>query len=176
MAARIIDPDLGQPVLFVLTSTMGLAPILIQHSGVIARLVSKTSIAAHLQKEDAGAHSSKNLNDHVILCGCGRVGRLVAVVLEAAKISYVGIESAETRRTDTMSFSATPAGAVFSTGWDWSARSCSSSPSTSDGRSSGCCTMRDIVIPESPRSSARPTIETCRDSLKPAQRLFFRRT
>jgi CPA2 family monovalent cation:H+ antiporter-2 len=37
------------------------------------------------------------LNDHVILCGCGRVGRLVAVVLEAAKISYVGIESDLTR-------------------------------------------------------------------------------
>ena len=97
MAARVIDADLGQPVLFVLTSTMGLAPILIQQSGVIARFVSKTSMAPHLQKDDAGAHSSQNLNDHVILCGCGRVGRLLAVVLEAAKISYVGIESDLTR-------------------------------------------------------------------------------
>jgi CPA2 family monovalent cation:H+ antiporter-2 len=33
------------------------------------------------------------LTDHVILCGCGRVGLLVAIVLEAAKVPYIGIES-----------------------------------------------------------------------------------
>jgi monovalent cation:H+ antiporter-2, CPA2 family len=101
MAAGVVDVDLGQPVLFALTSTMALAPILIQQSSVIARFVSKTSMAAHLQKEETRAHSGRNLHDHVILCGCGRVGRLVALVLEAAKISYLAIESDLTRFRET---------------------------------------------------------------------------
>jgi hypothetical protein len=39
------------------------------------------------------AHASKSLDDHIIVCGCGRVGRLVACVLEAAKMPYLAIEA-----------------------------------------------------------------------------------
>lgn len=98
MAAGAIEPDPGQAILLALVVTMGLAPILIQHSGTIADLVSIAAIAAgQRQEEDAVAHGGQALSDHVILCGCGRVGRLVAVVLEAARTPYIALESDLTR-------------------------------------------------------------------------------
>ena len=35
---------------------------------------------------------TSTLNDHVILAGCGPIGRLVATALEASKVPYVAIE------------------------------------------------------------------------------------
>jgi CPA2 family monovalent cation:H+ antiporter-2 len=93
MAAGMIDPPSGQAMLVALALTMGLAPILIQRSAALADLV---GIAA-LTDEEATPQASHALSDHVILCGCGRVGRLVALVLEAAKVPYIGIESDLTR-------------------------------------------------------------------------------
>jgi CPA2 family monovalent cation:H+ antiporter-2 len=93
MANGMIGPDPGQAMLVALVVTMGLAPILIQHSATIADLISIAAVAARRrQEEDAVAHGSQALRDHVILCGCGRVGRLVAVVLEAARAPYIGLE------------------------------------------------------------------------------------
>nr|MDQ3959384.1 NAD-binding protein [Pseudomonadota bacterium] len=40
---------------------------------------------------------SQRFGNHVLLCGCGRVGRLVAIALEAAKIPYIAVESDLTR-------------------------------------------------------------------------------
>jgi CPA2 family monovalent cation:H+ antiporter-2 len=36
---------------------------------------------------------SASLDRHVLLCGCGRVGRLVATALEAAKIPCIAVEA-----------------------------------------------------------------------------------
>ena len=98
IAAGAVDPDPGYAILVALAFSMGLAPILIQRSGAVADLVGAAAMAAGARREDeAVAHGSRNLRDHVILCGCGRVGRLVALVLEAAQIPYVALESDLTR-------------------------------------------------------------------------------
>jgi monovalent cation:H+ antiporter-2, CPA2 family len=98
MAAGVIEPDPGQAMLVALVTTMGLAPILIQRSAWVADLVGgAASAAGKRQEEDAVGLGSQALDDHVILCGCGRVGRLVAVVLEAAKTPYIALESDLTR-------------------------------------------------------------------------------
>jgi CPA2 family monovalent cation:H+ antiporter-2 len=93
MATDVIATAPGQAMLVALALTMGVAPILIQQSARIAGLVSVATQADKPHEEDAGPHSSRALDDHVILCGCGRVGRLVAVVLEAARTPYIGVES-----------------------------------------------------------------------------------
>jgi CPA2 family monovalent cation:H+ antiporter-2 len=93
MTAGMIEPASGQAMLVALALTMGFAPILIQRSAAIADLV---GIAA-LKDEEVAPQAGHALDDHVVLCGCGRVGRLVALVLEAAKIPYIGIESDLTR-------------------------------------------------------------------------------
>src|SRR6267154_2943738 len=54
-------------------------------------------LASHRVKADAEEaairEESQDLKDHVILCGCGRVGRLVSLVLEAAKVPYIAVEA-----------------------------------------------------------------------------------
>jgi monovalent cation:H+ antiporter-2, CPA2 family len=94
--AGMIDPDPAYAMLVPLAFTMGLAPILIQRSAALAGLVGSAAVAAP-RDDDAVAHGSRSLSDHVILCGCGRVGRLVALVLEAAQIPYIAIECDLTR-------------------------------------------------------------------------------
>jgi CPA2 family monovalent cation:H+ antiporter-2 len=91
--ANVFDRDLGQPVLFALAFTMGLAPIVIQRSAVVADTIAGFLFGARTREEDKVIESGdQELTDHVILCGCGRVGRLVTTVLEAAKLPYIGIE------------------------------------------------------------------------------------
>lgn len=91
LQSGIVPPDLGQPVLIALALTMGLAPLFIQRNhwaewpfGRRDRRIAATEISIRAE--------SGTLHDHVILCGCGRIGRLVATVLESADIPYLAIE------------------------------------------------------------------------------------
>lgn len=91
LQSGLVSPDLGQPALIALALTMGLAPLVIQRNhwaewpfGHRDRRIAATEISIRAQ--------SGSLHDHVILCGCGRVGRLVATVLESADIAYIAIE------------------------------------------------------------------------------------
>ncbi len=88
----LLPPELSQPILIALALTMGFAPLIIQRNhwaewpfGQRDRRIAATEVTIRAQ--------SGSLQDHVILCGCGRVGRLVATVLEAADIAYIAIES-----------------------------------------------------------------------------------
>jgi monovalent cation:H+ antiporter-2, CPA2 family len=88
----LLPSGIGQPVLIALALTMGLAPLLIQWGPAIEQLV------GHPRNRMAATGTiSASLDRHVLLCGCGRVGRLVATALEAAEIPYIAIESDLTR-------------------------------------------------------------------------------
>jgi monovalent cation:H+ antiporter-2, CPA2 family len=98
MAGGIIEPRLGQPVLVGLVLTMALAPVVIQRNASISRHIGNTLWRfAPVGRGHALAEDSQRLHDHVVICGCGRVGRVVGVALEAAKVSYIVIESDLTR-------------------------------------------------------------------------------
>lgn len=92
LQSGLLSPALGQPMLIALALTMGFAPLLIQRNHWAERLFDRRErrIAA---TEASIRMQSGSLDDHVILCGCGRVGRLVATVLEAAGIAYIAIET-----------------------------------------------------------------------------------
>jgi monovalent cation:H+ antiporter-2, CPA2 family len=94
MRVNAIEPSVGQPALVALAATMALGPMLIQASSRFAEVVGGASHRLKADAEEAAIREeSQDLNDHVVLCGCGRVGRPVALVLEAAKTSYIAIES-----------------------------------------------------------------------------------
>jgi CPA2 family monovalent cation:H+ antiporter-2 len=98
MKVGAIEPNVGQPALLALAATMALGPVLILRSARFAEFVNGASHRARADAEEAAIRAeSQNLGDHVILCGCGRVGRLVSLVLEAAKVPYVAVESDLTR-------------------------------------------------------------------------------
>jgi CPA2 family monovalent cation:H+ antiporter-2 len=91
MNIGLLPSEIGQPVLIALALTMGLAPLLIQHSALVEHLVGNRR-ARVTATETAIRTTSASLDRHVVLCGCGRVGRLVATAFEAAKIPYIAIE------------------------------------------------------------------------------------
>ena len=98
MARGIIEPRLGQPVLVGLVLTMALAPVVIQRNASISRYIGNTLWRfAPIGRGHALAEEGRRLHDHVVICGCGRVGRVIGVALEAAKVSYIAIESDLTR-------------------------------------------------------------------------------
>jgi CPA2 family monovalent cation:H+ antiporter-2 len=96
MNTGLLPSDVGQPMLIALALTMGLAPLMIQHGASVERLVghpSTRTTATETETETALRTMSASLDRHVLLCGCGRVGRLVATALEAAKIPCIAIEA-----------------------------------------------------------------------------------
>lgn len=92
MNSGLLPSEIGQPVLIALALTMGLAPLLIQRSAFIEHLVGnrRSRVAA---TETALRTTCEALDRHVVLCGCGRVGRLVATAFEEAKIPHIAVES-----------------------------------------------------------------------------------
>jgi CPA2 family monovalent cation:H+ antiporter-2 len=78
--------------------TLGIAPVLIQRNAWIGNIVAAAfRRVATAEGESAVQEESQRLSDHVLICGCGRVGRLVVVTLEAAKVPYVAVELDLTR-------------------------------------------------------------------------------
>ncbi|UFW46332.1 MULTISPECIES: cation:proton antiporter domain-containing protein [Bradyrhizobium] len=98
MRVNALEANVGQPALLALAASMALGPMLIQESSRFAELVRGASHRLKARAEEAAIREeSRDLSDHVILCGCGRVGRPVALVLDAAKAPYIAIEFDLTR-------------------------------------------------------------------------------
>ncbi|MGG5891113.1 cation:proton antiporter [Falsiroseomonas sp. HC035] len=91
LAAGLLDAAAGQLVLVAVALSMVVAPLLIQRSGQIAALLGWAEARARID-EAAIAESCAGLSGHVVLCGYGRVGRLVAAALRASAVPYVVIE------------------------------------------------------------------------------------
>ncbi len=89
----LIDDGWARPLLAALVLSMAVAPFLIRLNGRIAAWSSKRGHEQSLDAAMADARAQADLRDHVLLLGCGRVGRLVALVLEAADLPCLAIES-----------------------------------------------------------------------------------
>jgi CPA2 family monovalent cation:H+ antiporter-2 len=70
---------------------MGVAPLIVQKNERLGRLISDSPAPQHEGEADI-LHQSHSLENHVILLGCGRIGRLVAPVLEQARVPYIALE------------------------------------------------------------------------------------
>jgi CPA2 family monovalent cation:H+ antiporter-2 len=92
IAANIVTAEVGQPVLIALVISMLLAPLLIQHSQRFERVVSGALRRRIGSERDSAPATSAKDAEHVLICGCGRIGRLVAATLDAAKLAYLAIE------------------------------------------------------------------------------------
>jgi CPA2 family monovalent cation:H+ antiporter-2 len=89
LAAGLLSPSLTGPVILALVASMGLAPVLMLRGQALGRCLPGL---APPQATTAVAETARDLDDHVILCGCGRIGRPVAAALEAAGVAYVALE------------------------------------------------------------------------------------
>ncbi len=97
LAAGLLDPAAAQPVLSAVALSLALAPALIQWNGrSAAALTGRSGFPGghHPPGDEANvARAGEELSDHVILCGCGRVGRAVAAALEGSGVPYLALEA-----------------------------------------------------------------------------------
>jgi CPA2 family monovalent cation:H+ antiporter-2 len=74
----LLHDEIGNILLTAAVISMSLAPFLIKFNGRIVKFVHKNSyISNHQTIESSISEESKHLNNHVILCGFGRVGQTV---------------------------------------------------------------------------------------------------
>lgn len=93
LTQHIIPVDYGQVILAALLLSLVISPILIYYNEKIADLLlpkQKEFIESGLQKEIREA--AKNLNNHIILCGYGRVGQHIARLLDQIKFPYIALD------------------------------------------------------------------------------------
>jgi CPA2 family monovalent cation:H+ antiporter-2 len=85
----IIDDNNGQILLLVVTITMAVTPLLANIGKYIADKIdnlNKSTVQEKLEKEIG------DLNNHVIILGFGRVGEMVAKILEAENVNYIAVD------------------------------------------------------------------------------------
>jgi CPA2 family monovalent cation:H+ antiporter-2 len=86
----LLHDEVGNVLLTAEVMSMSLAPFLIKFNGRIVKFVhKKTYISNHQEIENSISEESKHLNDHVILCGFGRVGQTVERFLYKAHHPFV---------------------------------------------------------------------------------------
>jgi CPA2 family monovalent cation:H+ antiporter-2 len=89
LAVRLLPAAIAGPLLIALVVSMALAPILTARAGdLVRRFAARQPVGGDTEL----AAATQDLTGHVILCGCGRIGRPVAAALEAAKLPYVALE------------------------------------------------------------------------------------
>ena len=93
LAHGLYGPTESQPLLMAIVLSMGLAPVLIRSSLVIARRVCAFSYGGGFTSmEEAVRESAEGLAGHVIICGFGRVGQSLAHFLEQEQKEYVALD------------------------------------------------------------------------------------
>jgi monovalent cation:H+ antiporter-2, CPA2 family len=90
--SALLSPAIGQPVLGAIAASMLVGPILAQWSDRAGDLILRSRDPRGAEIETAVRTTSQELKGHVVLAGCGPVGRLVALTLEASEIPYLAIE------------------------------------------------------------------------------------
>lgn len=97
LSYNLLPIDYGQVILGALLLSMVIAPLMIKyHQKIINLLFRKSSIIE--ENEELIIHqASQILQNHIILCGYGRVGQNIARFLEKANLHYIALDLDPTR-------------------------------------------------------------------------------
>ncbi len=90
---KILRPEYGQVALAALLLSIALSPILIRFNKQIAHfLLFKASKDEDTISEMRVLHAAKRFNQHIIICGYGRVGQHIAHLLDKVNSPYIGLD------------------------------------------------------------------------------------
>jgi CPA2 family monovalent cation:H+ antiporter-2 len=90
---KIFPADYGQVVLAALLISIALSPVLIYFNKKIATILLPKSTRKHDKNIQKNIYNiAKKLNQHVIICGYGRVGQHIARLLDKVSIPYIGLD------------------------------------------------------------------------------------
>lgn len=97
---KLIGGDELQVVLAASLLSMVIAPFIIQYNGRIARKLVKSYTRNSGQVVDEIGSVTKNLKDHVIICGYGRSGQYLGRFLKEESIPFIALDIDPTRVHD----------------------------------------------------------------------------
>jgi len=93
MDADILLPDEGQVMLAAMLFSMMLAPLLIRYNGqIVARLLPAALKQSRQEIKQVILGTARTLDNHIIVCGYGRVGQHTLKLLEQESIPCMAIE------------------------------------------------------------------------------------
>lgn len=91
---QILPADYGQVILAALVLSIAISPLLIRFNKTIATYFSPqaTRLSDRYIRQKI-IEKSKELKNHIIICGYGRVGQHIARLLDRAKFPYLGLDT-----------------------------------------------------------------------------------
>ena len=93
LSAHIIDENIGQIALKSVLLSMIIAPLLIRYNKPLAALFSTSQTPQPIQQiPHANLAANSSPQNHVIICGYGRIGQNVGHFLEEEKIHYIAVD------------------------------------------------------------------------------------
>ncbi|KPV39297.1 hypothetical protein AN478_13145 [Thiohalorhabdus denitrificans] len=93
MKHELFDPATSQVVLTAVVVSMALTPFLVRYNGVVAKgLLHRSYLQRRTERQREVAEATHQLQDHIILCGYGRVGQNLAKFLRDEAQEYVALD------------------------------------------------------------------------------------
>ncbi len=89
---HILPPTAEQIVLATVILTMIATPFLVKYNGLIAKKITGSYMQSREQVEETIATDASKLDQHVIICGFGRIGQNIAKILDSEGFSYFALD------------------------------------------------------------------------------------
>ncbi|BCN93540.1 potassium transporter [Thiomicrorhabdus immobilis] len=90
---KLLPEEIGNILLTAAVLSMSIAPFLVKFNGKIAKRLHKSSYTmSHHEIENTIAEDNKHIQDHVILCGFGRVGQTVSRFLHNSNNRFIALD------------------------------------------------------------------------------------
>jgi len=90
---KLLPEETGNILLTAAVLSMSIAPFLVKFNGKIAKKIHSSSYnASHHEIENTIEQDNKNIKDHVILCGFGRVGQTVSRFLHKSNKRFIALD------------------------------------------------------------------------------------
>lgn len=89
---KLLPEETGNILLTAAVLSMSIAPFLVKFNGKIARKLSGTYSANHQEIENTISEDAQHINDHVILCGFGRVGQTIGRFLHTSNQEFIALD------------------------------------------------------------------------------------
>ncbi len=93
IAHRLLSAEETQPVLVATVLSMVLAPILVKYNGPVAkRLFARSYLAGLRSQARQVQNAAREVHDHVLFCGFGRMSQNLAAFLRPEGIDYLALD------------------------------------------------------------------------------------
>ncbi len=92
-ANGVLSEDMSQIILAAVIISMALSPFIIRHNGYLAkRWFASSYVVSREKNTHAIEQETKNICDHVVICGYGRIGQNVARFLKKEGFGYTALD------------------------------------------------------------------------------------